>query len=69
MWDLKLRRSDRYSCAPPLAAGYGIPAVRTGRSDELAVAAREVFGAAKVASDHRRRGARRFLGGSWAKAF
>jgi hypothetical protein len=45
MWDrMKLRRSGSFFlCA---AAGRGIPAVRTGRPDELAVAAKEVFGAA-----------------------
>jgi hypothetical protein len=40
-----LRRSGSvFFCA---AAGRGIPAVRTGRADEKAVAAKEVYGAAK----------------------
>jgi benzoylformate decarboxylase len=30
-----------------LAKGYGIPAVRTGRPDELAIAGKEAFAAAK----------------------
>jgi hypothetical protein len=54
--------------APPLLEGYGIPAVRTGRPDELAVAAKEVFGAAtgpQVIIAHARPA---FPGRSWGES-